>query len=453
VTLSRSRSRVLLRVLALTFAAVVGMTRVDAAEPDTKARQLLDEVVKAYKEVPAYSDTGEFVLAMTVGETSKTQRLPLHLTLVRPNKLNIDTGLARVVSDGKTLTTIVSPLQKYSTIPAPGVVTFKTVFSGGPISSALFGGPSTPMMVAVMNLLVGDDAAKAVLDLGETLTIEPDRDLDGKPSRVLKVASTTGPSFLLLIDPETKLLRAIELTFDSKALADSFPPGQKVKIETDRWTAGSVSTTAPGRAVFAFEPPKGFTRFDEVAKAAPNEDEPKSKLTELIGKPAPDFTLTVLDGEGKTRTLSKADLAGKVVVLDFWATWCEPCLAELPEVQKLIESYAKAGKDVVFVALSQDDDPKEPAEVRKLIEATLKKNKIDLTATPLGKIALDPSTKIGEAFQVVGFPTIIMLDREGIVRAVHDEGFSLEFGKLMTKDIDALLERKPLGKDKAEEKK
>ena len=42
----------------------------------------------------------------------------------------------------------------------------------------------------------------------------------------------------------------------------------------------------------------------------------------LLGKPAPEFTLTVLDGPGKTRTITKAELAGKVVVIDFWATWC-----------------------------------------------------------------------------------------------------------------------------------
>ena len=69
--------------------------------------------------------------------------------------------------------------------------------------------------------------------------------------------------------------------------------------------------------------------------------------------------------------MTKADLAGKVVMIDFWATWCGPCLMELPEVQKMVEAYAKDKKDVVIVALSQDSKPSELAEVRKLIEKTL----------------------------------------------------------------------------------
>ena len=86
---------------------------------------------------------------------------------------------------------------------------------------------------------------------------------------------------------------------------------------------------------------------------------------------------------------------------------------ELPEIQKLIEAYAKDKKDVVIVALSQDDDPKELAEVRKLVEKTLDEKKIKLTGTPVGLIGLDPSNSVGEAFQVEAYPTVVLLDAQG----------------------------------------
>jgi thiol-disulfide isomerase/thioredoxin len=417
-----------------------------AAKLDPQARALLNEVIAAYKGLPAYADRGEFVLDVAVNGTSKAQNLPLHLTLVRPNKLNLDTGLARVVCDGKTLTTVMTPLKKYTAAPAPEAVTFETVFTGGSLGSALFGGPSTPMMLILMNLLLGDDPARAVLDLGDTLSVDKDRDLDGQPCRVLKVGSETGPSFLLLIDPKTKLLRAIDLAFDPEALAKSFPAGQKVEIRRYRWASGPVSTAPAAASSFAFAPPEGFAKVDALAPAVGDDAEPKFKVQSLVGKPAPDFTLTVFDGPDKTKTVSKADLAGKVVMIDFWATWCGPCLNELPEVQKLIESYAKAKKDVVIVALSQDSDPKDPAEVRKLIESTLSKKKIDLTAAPVGKIALDPSNTVGDAFQVEGYPTVVLLDPKGVIRSAH-VGFSPDVGTVLGKEIDALLEGKAVGKD------
>src|SRR5262249_24537020 len=163
------------------------------------------------------------------------------------------------------------------------------------------------------------------------------------------------------------LVRAIDLMFDAKELADKGLQG-KVSIERFGWAAGNVATRNLPADTFAYTPPQGFTKVDSLAQA---EQAEKYPVNDLVGKPAPSFTLTVLDGPGKTRTIARNDLSGKVVMIDFWATWCGPCLMELPEVQKLIEAYAKDKKEVVIVALSQDDDPKELGEVRKLVEKTL----------------------------------------------------------------------------------
>lgn len=72
----------------------------------------------------------------------------------------------------------------------------------------------------------------------------------------------------------------------------------------------------------------------------------------LIGTPAPDFTVTTLDNE--TVTLSK--LAGKVVLLNFWFTRCEPCIKEIPDLNRLVSTFN--GKDVVFLSFAPEDSEK-----------------------------------------------------------------------------------------------
>lgn len=426
------------------------LLRADEDSSDPRAEQLVAEMIAAYQHLPAYSDQGTFGITIATDGKSTSQTFPLQLQLVRPNKLRINAGLAQIVSDGTTLTMQADPLKKYASAPAPSRITYDTVFTGGPIGSLLFGGPGGPMMQVLVSLLVGSDPARSLSDLGKTVRLGDDRVVGDAPCKVVRISSKDRPTFVLQIEPGSKLLRAIDLEWNEDVLKDLFPKGRKVEIGAFRWLSGAITTKDPGENAFTFQPPAEFSKVDSLASAGPNEkaqpaDEPRLKVFALVGKPAPDCMLTLLEPEGKSRTIRLKELAGKVVVVDFWATWCGPCLRELPLIQKTIEHYAAAGKDVVVVALSQDDDPRDPVEVRKLVEKTLDENKITLSGSAVGRIGIDPNGKVGQAFEIEGFPTLVVIDSRGVVQAAH-VGAEDDIDKTLTTEIDALLAGKSLSK-------
>jgi thiol-disulfide isomerase/thioredoxin len=96
--------------------------------------------------------------------------------------------------------------------------------------------------------------------------------------------------------------------------------------------------------------PAGFDAWRQSAQRAA--DAASQEVTRAVRRPLPDFTLTDIAGKKWTA----ADLRGKAVLLNFWATWCGPCRSELPHVQELYER-SKDRRDVVVVTVSVDENP------------------------------------------------------------------------------------------------
>ena len=114
---------------------------------------------------------------------------------------------------------------------------------------------------------------------------------------------------------------------------------------------------------------------------------------------APDFSFTSSEGEH----ITLEDLHGKVVLLDFWGTWCPPCVESVPELRNLHKKYSKEGSNFVIIGISSDSDE---AEWREFTE----KNKM---VWPQYR---DHDRRIQRAFGIRAFPTYILIDHEGIVR-------------------------------------
>jgi thiol-disulfide isomerase/thioredoxin len=416
--------------------------KLPAIAPEAKAR--LDALIAAYRALPAYADHGEVSLVVKVGARELKQVQKASIAFARPNKVDVRTELVRVVSDGSNVTSSVSPLKKYFVGPAPKKFA-ESSLRGGPLGSIEFGGVAGLPLVHVLSLVIGDEPERLIYDFTPKVLAEDDQVIDGVSYKVLRLDESDNHDWRFLIDPKTGLLAFIDLVVEGDAAKSSIA-GADTHVESLRWAAGAISTVVPGAEAFAFKPETGFTKVGPTEKPA----EAKAEVAEpqpLIGKPAPEFSLDVLDGPDKLRKVAKADLIGKVVIVDFWATWCGPCLAELPDMQKLIEAYGKGNKEVVVIALSIDQaEAGDLKEARGKVEAQLKEMKLSLSAegpNPVGLIALDPLGKVAGNYGVQAIPFVVVIDREGIVRAAHVGVTSRE---VLAGEVDALLAGRPIGR-------
>lgn len=115
------------------------------------------------------------------------------------------------------------------------------------------------------------------------------------------------------------------------------------------------------------------------------------------GVPAPDFVLPDLDG----RRVRLSDLRGKVVLLNIWATWCAPCVEEMPSMEKLHQELQ--GEDFKILAVSIDTSGAEA------VAPFMKKHNLNFT------VLLDAKETIKGPYQTTGVPESFIIDREGII--------------------------------------
>ena len=211
-----------------------------------------------------------------------------------------------------------------------------------------------------------------------------------------------------------------------KAFATKYPDSEAPFMETTARglmysyeTTHSAAESEDAWKTFVGTPNK---QLADIAKA-------KVATLDILSNPI-ELTFSALDG----RTVDLKNLRGKVVLLDFWATWCGPCMAELPNVKKVYQAYHDKGLEIVGISCDvAPDQAKTPAWVNeaKTGHEVLDFTKIHDMPWPEyyeGKKHNEGGNSIAARFSVTGIPCSFLIDKTGHVVAMNLRGEALEAG-------------------------
>ena len=199
---------------------------------------------------------------------------------------------------------------------------------------------------------------------------------------VVKIPTSRG-THRLWVDKERFLV------LRHKEILDTKIRGVRARVENMLNLKVLQTAPPPPATLFTFVPPGN-------AKEVAVLDLPGVRVNRT-GKSAASFRLKDVHGE----TVDFADLRGKVVLLDFWATWCPPCRKELPYIDKIAREYEDKG--VAVIGVNYEDN----GTIRNFLE----KNKYTLTTL------VDSRRKVHKLYAIRAFPTVIVINRKGIVVA------------------------------------
>ncbi len=231
------------------------------------------------------------------------------------------------------------------------------------------------------------DSRKGAVKFGQDATV------DGQPCRTVSfyAAGTYGKTDVV-IGEKDGLVRRIQ--YGSEPVLERLRAQPNTKVPDSAQTTEIYTNLKPDVQIAEadFKPvlPAGMQLVDPLKQMAQQAPVP-------LGRPAPDFEVASINGS----RVKLSEMRGKVVLIDFWATWCGPCRLGLPETQKLDQEFGKKG--LAVLAVSNEDKP--------TVQPFLAQNHYTFPCY------LDDSSAASQAFHVTSLPTVAIIDRKGNLSA------------------------------------
>ncbi len=394
--------RVIHRWLALCILASVAPAK---AEVDA----VLDQVADHLSRIEQFHAEGVMrVVWLIDGERTEMDYAPA-LTFKRPNQMHATSGQQQIISDGTNVFLIATESKNYAVWPI--VDSLEDVV----LSEAVQAWSSWwPMSKS----LISRDPRHRLDELKRfDVELLPAEEVDGHLCWVIRYESeltyfSQSTVSTVWVDQQTGVLRKHETRPKDREAAEA---AGRALLESSYSLTHVIVNEDVDESLFRFDPGDEYTTFyGGQARSA------GLMRFELSGVEAPDFELELLDGS----TFRLSEHRGKIVVLDFWATWCGPCVRALPDVKKMDETYR--GRGVVVVGVSRDR-----ASDEKRVREMAEEHGLDY---PIGIDTRDIATP----YYVRGIPCVVVVDAEGVVQG-RKVGYSTGGMKALAGDIDRLL--------------
>jgi len=378
--------------------AVSGGAEAVPSAPGSKItpQTVLQSMVAAYKQARSYADGGQIALQGQIGEQKLDSKSEFLVAMVRPNKILLRSHQGILVSDGKQLSAYIKELpNQVMQREAPAALTMGSLCVDAILTNALTDAPpqTSALFPTPLILLLAKDPLKTLLYRVEKLELLPSEKLGDSLCYRVQATRFDGNT-VYWVDQGNYVLRRVEYPTEALKQAIAGGPVHALSLVADHVAAQLDMDVDP--KAFQFEVPPGA----RVGKSFSNPD------LERVGKPVADFEFVDLQGQ----SITPKSLAGKIAVVDFWATFCMPCRELLPEIQEIFQQY-KGHDKVVFLAVSIDDS----SVANKKLQETFNQWNVDL---PIARDSTNSRQQLG----IVAVPTSMILGPDGTVHHFQTGG-------------------------------
>ena len=386
-----------------------GWTDADrSADAVARGTAELEACAKAYRDAKGLTDRAKVRILMPDGEQNET----IEMAFGEGSDFDISGGSVRAVcAGGKVAFVPDQPDDRYLGGDLKG--------SGHSTLVALMG--AFPLMapdLALRQPLEGAQPLHAFLaGPREAMAVRGMRESGG-----MREVLVTGKEVeaVVTVDPSTHFVRSVRTMMTPEGLPDGAKIGIVLELSPAEGLPAKPIAFDPGKRRAVASVGELFADAQESASPAPTG---KSK----VGEPAPVAVLNDLEG----KPVDLAAMKGKVIVLDFWASWCGPCRKGLP----IVDAFAKEMKDEPRVAVYAVNvwEQCPPADVPKKVRDTFEKIKVSLP------VLVDPDGKLIGKYGFQGIPAMVIIGPDGALVSSH-MGLSQDLAESLRSEV-----RKALG--------